>query len=196
MSIAVEPRRYTPDDLLTMPDGDRYELVNGELVERNLSMESSWIAGEMHRRIANFVIERGLGWAYPEGTSYQCFREESRRVRKPDTSFIMTQRLPNGPLPEGHCPMAPDLAVEVVSPNDLFYEVDIKVDEWLHAGTRLVWVVVPATHTVLIHRRGQPSPTRLQVTDKLTGEEVLPGFECDVGALFPPSRQSAAPQTP
>lgn len=192
MSIAIEPRRYTPDDLLTMPEGDRYELVNGELVERNMSMESSWIAGEIHRRIANHVIERNLGWAYPEGTSYQCFREEPRRVRRPDTSFIAAQRLPEGPLPEGHCPLAPDLAVEVVSPNDLFYEVDIKVEEWLRAGTRLVWVVAPSTRTVFIHHQGRPSPTKLTAEEELTGEDVLPGFRCPVKELFPKQTPAAA----
>jgi len=158
--------------------------------KRNISMESSWIAGEIHRRISNFVTEGKLGWAYPEGTSYQCFRDDPRRVRKPDTSFFTAQRLPNGPLPEGHCPLPPDLAVEVVSPNGLFSEVDIKVDEWLRAGTRLVWVVIPATRKIQVHRQGTSSPTTLQAADELDGGDVLPGFHCPVSALFPPQSAS------
>ena len=192
MSIAAEPRRYTPDDLLTMPDGDRYELVEGELVDRDTSMESSWIAGEIAGRIRDFIRDKRLGWVFPEGTSYPCFPDDPRRVRKPDVSYFTAQRLPNGPLPEGHCPLAPDLPVEVVSPNDLFYEVDIKVEEWLKVGVRIVWVVIPATRKVSIYRQGTPSPTTLQLGDHLDGEEVLPGFRCAVKDLFPQTPATSA----
>jgi Uma2 family endonuclease len=190
MSLAAPPQRYTPEDLLTMPDGDRYELVDGQLVEREMSMESSWIAGEIAGLLRDFVKSRQLGWVFPEETSFQCFLEEPRRVRKPDTSFFGKSRLPNGPLSEGHCPLAPDLVVEVVSPNDLFYEVEIKVDEWLRAGVPLVWVVNPANRTVLVHRATEPSPQKLTERETLTGDDVLSGFVCGVNELFPPRAAS------
>ena len=68
MSIAG-PSTYTADDLLMMPDGDHYELVNGALVERKMGAESSWVAGRGHSRIDAFAEQHALGWAFPEGTS-------------------------------------------------------------------------------------------------------------------------------
>jgi Uma2 family endonuclease len=88
-------------------------------------------------------------------------------------------------LPEGHIRLAPDLAGEVVSPNDLAYEIDEKVEEFLAAGTTLVWVINPATRTVRAHRADRPGVT-LRADDELTGEDVPPGFRCNVADLFPP----------
>ena len=189
MSIG-EQTTYTPADLLEMPDGERYELVGGQLVERNKGTESSWIAGRIHSRLDAFVEEHQLGWALPEGTSYQCFPDEPDRVRKPDVSFIARGRLPDETLPRGHCRTAPDLAVEVVLPNDLYLEVDQKVHEYLAAGVRLMWVVNPDNRTLRIHRP-TGSPPDLTENDQVTGEDVLPGFSCPVVDFFPPRRPSS-----
>ena len=72
----------------------------------------------------------------PEGTSYQCFPAAPEKVRRPDTSFIRLGRLPGEELPEGHLRIAPDLAVEVVSPNDKEENLTIKVANYLanHPG--------------------------------------------------------------
>ncbi len=191
MSIG-EPQTYTPEDLLTMPDGDRYELVNGELRERHMSQESSWVAGKIFRLLGPFE-DRGLGWVFPEGTSYQCFSWDATRVRKPDTSFIRRERLPDGPTGEGHTKIAPDLAVEVVSPHDSLYDVDAKVADFLDAGVRVVWVANPHQRTVTIYRLQDPSsPTRLTESDELRGEESLEGFRCRVGELFPPHKSDTS----
>lgn len=193
MSIASPPRRYTAADLLTMPDGDRFELVDGELVELEMSNESSWIAGEIYRRIANWATEKALGWAFPDNTSYQCYPWDEDRVRKPDASFVAKGRLPDGPLPVEHCTVAPDLAVEVVSPHDLYYDVEEKVLEYLRVGVRLVWVVTPSTRTIMVHRADAASPLHLTEAAELTGDPELPGFHCRVGELFPP-RMAATPR--
>ena len=88
------------------------------------------------------------------------------------------------PEPEvGYFIGAPDLAVEVVSPNDRVKEVDDKAKMWLTAGTRAVWVVWPSTRSVVVYRAGQP-PRVLTAKDTITGEEVLPGFECRVAEFF------------
>lgn len=183
MAIAPPPTRFTPEDLLTMPHGDRYELVDGQLVEKSMGNEADWIAGEVFRRLANFVAEERLGWAYPE-TSYQCFDEDPARVRRPVASFIGSGRLPQGRLPSGHCRIAPDLAVEVVSPNDTFSEVQVKVEEYLRAGVRVVWLVDPAARIIEVVRGGG-QPQRLHESDELRDDELLPGFRCRVGDLFP-----------
>ncbi|MBW3597261.1 MAG: Uma2 family endonuclease [Planctomycetes bacterium] len=184
MSIG-EQITYTAADLLSMPDGDRYELVDGQLVERKMGTESSWVAGEVHRHVGNFVVHHRLGWALPEGASYQCFPDDPERVRKPDVSFIAGARLPNATVPRGHCPIAPDLAVEVVSPRDSYYEVDQKVHEYLAAGVKLVWVVNPDSRTLRVHRLGGAT-SDLSETDAVSGEDLLPGFQCRVSEFFPP----------
>src|SRR4051812_45978514 len=93
MNPATTSARYTPDDLLRMPDGDRYELVDGNLVERKMSFWSSFVAGRLFRLLGNYCESQQLGWAVPEGTSYQCFRDDPRRVRRADVSFLGRERL-------------------------------------------------------------------------------------------------------
>ena len=89
-----------------------------------------------------------------------CFPDAPAKVRKPDASFIRRGRLPGEALPDGFCPIPPDVAAEVVSPNDLAYEVDEKVGEWLRAGVRLVWVINPRARIVAVHRRSTSDHTR------------------------------------
>src|SRR5262249_42955207 len=186
MSTVEARTRYTPEDLLRMPDGDRYELIDGQLVEPNVSTWASYVAGRIERRLGNYCEDKQLGWVFPEGTCYQCFPDSPEMVRKADVSFIRRERLTFAEAQaEGHTHIAPDLAVEVVSPNDTMYEVDGKVRLYLQAGVRLVWVVNPATHTVQVHRP-QVQGIILHENDELTCEEMLPGFHCRVGDLFQP----------
>ncbi len=190
--MSTVEQHLTPDDVLAMPDGDRYELIDGELKDLNVSQESSWVAGEIYRRLANFVMDGQLGWVFPEGTSYQCFPDDPLKFRRADTSFIVRDRLPEGPTGMGHTPIAPDLAVEVVSPHDSHYDVTEKVADYLNAGVRLVWVVTPVTRTVMVHRHDAlSSPRHLTVEDDLTGDDVLPRFSCRVADLFPPQAETS-----
>jgi Uma2 family endonuclease len=192
MSTVASPPRYTPEDLLRMPDGDRYELVDGQLVEHTMSFWSSYVAGQLLALMNAFSLANQRGWVLPEGVTYQCFADAPQKVRKADVSFIRLERITlEQATAEGHCPVAPDIAVEVVSPNDLAYEVDAKVREFLEAGARLVWVVNPETRTVEVHRaHGQGTILREQ--DELAGEDVLPGFRCRVADLFQPPVVAAA----
>ncbi len=186
MSATVTAARYTPEDLLKMPDGDFYELVDGHLVGRKTSIWSSYVAGVIFQLLDQFCQEHRLGWVFPEGTSYQCFPTQSAKVRRPDASFIRLGRLSLAvATTDGHCPVAPGLAVEVVSPNDTAYEVDEKVQEFLAAGVALVWVVNPQWRTVEIHR-ATGTGTILRENDEIGGEEVIPGFHCRVGDFFLP----------
>jgi Uma2 family endonuclease len=91
--------------------------------------------------------------------------------------------LPDERVPKGDIAIAPDLAVESVSPNDTYEEVEVKVGEYLRAGVRLVWVISPETRTLLV-RRPDKTATTLDTTDTLGGEGVIPGFTCLVGDLF------------
>jgi Uma2 family endonuclease len=192
MALAFFPRKFTAADLLSIPDGDRYELADGELVELEISNESSWIAGEIYRRIANWVTDESRGWASPDNTGFHRFPWDEDRVRNPDASFVARLRLPEGPIAAGYCSVAPDLVVEVVSPYDLYYDVEQEVLEYLRAGVRMVWVVTPSTRTVMVHRSGDASRLHLTETAALSGSPVLGGFSCRVPDLFPPRPVASA----
>ena len=184
MNIIARENRYTPEDLLTMPDGDRFELVDGQLVERSVSPWSSYVAGRVSFLITAYARPNQLGWPLPEGATYQCFPTEPNKVRKADFSFILLKRMtPAAAMEKGHIRIAPDLAVEAVSPNDLYYEVDTKVQEWLGAGVRLLWIINPDARTVRIYR-ADGSDASKRAEDEISGEDVVPGFCCRVREFF------------
>ena len=105
------------------------------------------------------------------------------RVRKPHGSYISIVRLPNDADLKGHCLIVPDLAVEVASPNDLSEEVEEKVDEYLRAGVRLVWVVYPQTKLIRVHRVNG-TVQDLHLHEELSGEDVIVGFRCPISEVF------------
>ena len=183
MNILATKQRYTPEDLLAMPDGKDYELVNGELVERKTGWHSSRVGGRLVQFLGSHCDAHGLGWVAQADAGYQCFPDAPGKVRKPDVSFIRLERLSPSDQPEGHCRIVPDLVAEVVSPNDLYYEVEEKLMEYLAVGVRLVWVVNPPTRTVRVHR-ADGTAAFLREADELSGDDVVPGFRCRVGALF------------
>jgi Uma2 family endonuclease len=184
---AAAPTRpaLTPDDLLAMGDAGRgYELVGGELREVEVSTESSHVAGEVYLRLKLYSAAHRPGWVFPEGTGYCCFRDDPTRVRKPDTSYVALDRLtPQQYRASGYLPVAPDLVVEVVSPNDIAQELDEKRHEWLEAGVREVWIVYPATRVVHADRADGGSAF-YRATDTLTAPGLLPGFAVPVADLF------------
>jgi Uma2 family endonuclease len=183
MSTVAE-QVYTPDDLLTMPDRKRYELVDGHLVQRHMSLLSSWVGGQLHFELSRFLREHQLGWAWPSDQGYVCFPNSPRKLRFPDVSYVSKRRLPAGLTSDGYIYIPPDLAVEVVSPNDLASEVLRKVLEYLDAGVALVWVIYPEARATQVYRR-DGSGNLLRDDGELSGEDVLPGFRCRLAAIFP-----------
>lgn len=186
MTATLSQPEVSPDDLLSMGDDNvAFELVNGELVEKTMGWESSWIASELAALLRDECRRHrpSLGWALGGEATYQCFDDDPEKVRRPDASFIARGRLPGGRRPKGHCRVAPDLAVEVVSPNDTYSHLEEKVAEYLGAGVRLVWVIDPPTKTVRVHRADGSTAT-LHSGDELSGEEVIVGFRCRVADLF------------
>ena len=183
MSITAAP--ITPEDLLAMAEANRFELVDGALVENPAGFESDIVGGEVYSALRAFCVANRTGLATSEA-SYQCFPDAPTKVRRPDASFIRAERLP-AIIPRGNCRIAPDLAVEVVSPNELFSAVREKVREYLSAGVRLVWVVNPPTRSVLVYR-ADGTVADIGPDGELDGDDVLPGFRCPVASLFPSPR--------
>lgn len=179
----VATQLLDPDDLLHMPDGDRYELVNGVPVERKMGAQSDEIAIGLGALLLACVRARGLGRVYGSQTGYQCFPARPKHMRMPDTSFVATARLPGGKSPEGYFKVPPDLAVEVVSPNETYEEVQVKVMDYKSVKVPLIWVISPETRTVLI-RRADGTCTEVDEAGELSGEDVIPGFTCKVAELF------------
>ncbi len=186
MSTAVATKTYyTPEDLLAMPDGKSYELVRGQLEERQMGIESSWVAGRLLVRLGQFSEEHKLGWALPADSGYQCFPHDPGMVRRPDVSFVKSGRFPRDVLPKGWARVPPDLVVEVLSPNDLVYKLEEKLSDYRKVGVPLVWVINPESRTVMVYRRDD-SISRLQDDDELSGEDVVPGFRCPIRETLQP----------
>jgi Uma2 family endonuclease len=193
---AVTPKtEVTPEELLAMPDGGHYELIDGELKERGVSALSNLVALEIGSILRNHCRLYNSGWLFAAELGYRCFPWKPNKVRRADVTFIRYDRYSLAQLSkDGFATIPPDLAVEVVSPNDLVGELDEKIDEYLRAGVRLVWVVRPAARAVQVFRRDW-SESWLWATDELSGEDVLPGFRCKVDDLFPkePHAQAHGP---
>lgn len=183
MSIADLPKLKAADLLARHDDGHTYELVNGELVELNRSGETSWIAGKVIR-LLDLVEQAGYGWLLPVDAGFRCFAWDPEAVRKPDVGFVRRSRLAALPA-DGYILVSPDLVVEVVSPNDLAYEVEAKVELWLAAGVQEVWVIMPRSRTVTVHKSNQV-PIVVLASQTIESPELLPGFSSPVAAFFPP----------
>jgi len=171
----------TADQLLRATEIGRCELIRGEF--RKLippSFEHGRVAMELGSRIAAHVHEHDLGTVVAAETGFLLARDPDT-VRAPDCAFLCSMR-PDGPK-RGYYPGAPDLAVEVLSPDDRPGYVREKVAEWLEAGTLAVWVVDPRLLTVTIHEPGKPATERGEA-DVLLGGDLLPGFEIPVREIF------------
>ena len=173
-----------PDDLADLPDGgDHYELIDGVPVEKQMGAEADRITVRLSSRLDPYCERTGCGPVFGGQTGYRCFPSKPRQLRKPDLSFVAAGRLPGGQVPEGDFQIAPDLAVEAVSPNDTYEEVAVKLADYKDAKVRLVWVISPKTKTVLI-RRADGTLSELDAAGTLSGEDVIPGFSCPVADLF------------
>ncbi len=181
-TIAPSPREWTPDDILAMPGDVLYELVDGRLVELNVSVGSSFIVGKIACLLMDDVASPRIAHVFPLH-GYICFPGKPYRMRRPDISLILADRMTPELFKEDFTSIRPDLAVEVVSPNDLVLDLEDKLDDYRDAGIPLVWVVYPPTRRVRVFRPGMP-PTDLTGDDELTGEAILPGFRCRVADLF------------
>lgn len=174
----------TADELLRLPRGrNRYELIRGEL--RTMAP-----AGYAHGKLAMdfatllnvHVKANKLGAVTAAETGFKLTTDPDT-VRASDTAFVSQKRLDEvGPV-QGYWPGAPDLAVEVVSPNDLYTEVSDKVAEWLQAGSKMVVVVNPRRQQVFVHAPDADVKV-LEIDDTLDGGEVVPGWQLPIKELF------------
>jgi Uma2 family endonuclease len=156
-----------------------YEIVDGQPEEKEMP-------GARHGGVsARLIVELGmhikinkLGGIYGPDTTFQIGKNE----RLPDVAFVAAERIPEEGEPEGKWAIAPDLAIEVISPNDLWEKLSRKIRDYFDAGVREVWLISPEFKTVTIYH-SVTRTTILTEEDDLT-TEIIPGFRCKISDLF------------
>ena len=178
--------RITAEELWRLGTGDvRRELVEGEVIEMApAGGVHGRISGRVSRWLVEYVDAHGGGDVVVGDVGFVLtLPSDPERVRAPDVAFVATGRLPGGRLPQGFVPGAPDLAVEVLSPNDNPLDLQQKVRDYLEAGSRLVWLIAPQARSATIYRP-DGSARLVREPESLDGEDVLPGFTLPLAELF------------
>lgn len=182
MSVNIQP--MTAEDLFMMrDDGYRYELVKGELKKMTpAGSKHGNITIKLGAALAHYVEANDLGEVFGPDTGFKL-AEAPDTVRAPDVTFVRKERIPAGELTEKFWPGAPDLAVEVISPSDTLYELDQKIEDYLAAGVKAVWIVNPRKRTVTVYRP-KAAPQTLTEKEVLDGQDIVPGFQYSLAKLF------------
>ena len=192
-TTTTENKLLTARDLLRLSsEGVRGELIQGVLCE-------TMPTGELHGKIVTRLVGSLFGFVEPRGAgtlfasdSGVWLERDPDTVREPDVAFTSVERLPLDAWNTGYADVVPDLVVEVASPSASRREVHDKARMWLSHGVRLVWVVYPETRTVDVYRPNGDAAT-LGEDDSLDGLDVLPGFACEVSAVFGPQAAEERP---
>ena len=175
--LPLRPIKMTLEEFLES-DLEGYEYIKGELVFMPpKSLELGGICTNVALALGIYVRDNHIGRIYMPYTTFKV--GECGLI--PDIAFLSTANLPD--KSSNASPVSPDLAVEVVSPIDTYYQVEEKASAYLGAGTQLVWVLKPRSKTVTVYR-SETDITLLTRNDTLTGENVVEGFSCQVAELF------------
>ena len=184
MSTATKKKLLTAEEFMLLPDppdGAQQELDRGEVVTMPSPKARHGICCiKVGRKIGDFVEKKKLGHVASSDSGVILERNPDT-VRGPDIAYYSFKRVPK--VPEAYFEVAPDLVVEVVSPDDSFSKLQRKVRQYLASGTPLVWIVDPELRTVTLHRSSERAQT-LEEGETVTGEKVLPGFSCRVAEFF------------
>lgn len=157
----------------TPHEGNRLELVKGVLIVMSpAGSEHGRIASRILIRLGNHVEANDLGETFAAETGF-LIESNPDTVRAPDAAFVSHERLNAVKLTSAYLPLAPDLVVEVVSPNDSSSDVEAKAEQWLNAGSQIVLVADPQNETIRIYR----STSEIQVFH--SGESFSSGEVCD-----------------
>jgi Uma2 family endonuclease len=180
--MTIDAKLMTADELARLPRGcARHELVRGVLRTMPLIMWlEATVISEITRSLRTHSEERRLGKVWGN-VGFQLTTDPDT-VRAASVVFMRRDRLPPREW-EGYVPGAPDLAVEVVSPTDLYLDIVDKIADWLDYDARLVFVVNARRLSVVVHRPSQ-RPQTLGVNDMLDGEDVAPVWSMAVRDLF------------
>ena len=177
-SLTLEPVPATVLDSEAL-----FEIIDDQIVELPpMGVRSSLITNVLGVALINFVSAKGLGKALIE----MLFQINPNRQRRPDIAFVSVDRWPiDAELPDDAAwNVVPNLVVEVVSPNDHFYDVLSKLREYFQNGVEQAWVVVPSERLIYIYA-SVTSVLILDEASELDGGALLPGFRVRVAEIFP-----------
>ena len=179
----IDKNAWTEAELESLPEGGYgHEVVDGELIR---SPKNNWyhgdICAELLMVMRSFAKQHHLGAVWDSSTG--CWMQ-NRNCRAPDISFVRKERLKGYRRTQGQFfPGAPDLAVEVLSPNTTRPEIDQRLKDFFASGTQIAWIIDPAEKCVEVcyslTNRKLVGPGGL-----LDGETVLPGFKYPIADLF------------
>lgn len=184
MGASSDDVLLTLDEFERLPDDEcRAELFRGRLVRGPpAGMDHGRLANRIAFLLTGFVDRETLGEVFTADTGFVLFQNPPT-VRAPDIAFVSRDRLPSPKESIGFGRLAPDLAVEIVSPSNTAIEILEKVEDYLEAGTRLVWVVEPRRRSITVYR-SRSEIQLLKGDDTLEGFDVLLGFTLRVAGLF------------
>ena len=181
---AVLTKSITAEEFARMPepsDGALLELVRGEVVEVSRPKpRHGHICSKIDRRLGTFVEANKLGWVLINDTGVIVERDPDT-VRGPDLCFYSLERMPI--IPDTYSEFAPELAIEVLSPDDRRADVREKIQEYLTAGVKVVWVVDPDDRTVMVYT-GNMRVVEYGPTDTIDAGSLIPGFSACVADFF------------
>jgi Uma2 family endonuclease len=182
--MATTEKLLTAEEFELLPDdGKRYELIDGELREKAPTV--NWhgeVESNLVIRLGGHAQAHGLG-RVSCGEILYIVRRNPDRVRAADIAFIRQERVPPLEARQHIMEVIPDLVVEILSKSDTIEEISDKIDDWLHAGVQMLWVVDPFRRTVTIYQPGR-DPSLLGEHGTLEGDPVVPGFRCPVAEMF------------
>jgi len=191
MSAVLEQqftKLMTAEEFFNSPYAESCELVRGKVVPKGGKFELIMPTGakhgavtdELETRLSNFVRENKLGRVFAAETGFILAKGTVRGI---DISFVGKEKIAQFGIPDNFFPAAPDLAVEVISPGNTSDEIQSKIEEYLSAGAKLVWIVYPKQKMIHVHRQSNLIKV-LREFDELDGEDVLPNFKCKLSEIF------------
>jgi Uma2 family endonuclease len=176
----------TLDDLMALGEDARVEVIEGEVVEMSpVGFAHVQIAGNVYRILYEFVTANNLGIVSTDGLLYLLDADAAqlRGAQVPDVSFL--RQLPDDFDLDKPVPGAPDLAVEVVSPNDDAEILLTRIQKYLQFGTEQVWVLYPRLKELHLYRRDQMDTVKIyRAGDTLTAETLFPGLAISISGFF------------
>lgn len=182
----VEQRLMTADEFFLMPpipDGSaKVELVRGEIVTMcRPGFEHGYCQGRTYAVLDHYGRSTGHGRATVE-TGVVTERQPDT-VRGPDVSYWSIKRLPLDKRPKGYPEVAPDLAVEVLSPHNRMSQIQLKMEEYFARGVCMCWIVDPEDRTLAVYRAADQGQI-FHASATFAAEDILPGFSLKVAELF------------
>ena len=171
---------------------EHFELVDGFLVEKAMGIQEQMIDSQLSYWLGPFVRDHELGWTVVEG-KFALPNTQNNRI--PDLAFVSYATWPKSMgRPKGALwAIAPDLAIEVISPTDVGRDMMEKIQEYFTAGCKAVWIVWPNVEQIHVYS----SPTSVHIfsrMDVLIGDPVVPGFRLELEKLFPLEEAGETPK--